>query len=424
MKIDVKNEEMKMVLEEVPSWIFRWGTTVLFISLSILITLSVFIKYPDTITADFLLTTKVAPATLVTRSAGTLELFVEDNQQVVKDDLIGVIQNSASTNDVFFLVEIMGKVGVDLDVINIYDFDDLKPLELGDIQNAYLEFHNSIEDLNLFHSVGTYADRIVHFKKEIEKLMKLDQIQENRILINEKELTIGKKRLDRQKGLYDSGVISEQDFENSESDFLRLQKTIEQERTNKLNNEIQILKLKASISNLELEKVEEGTIKRDNFKRNYINLANQINEWREKYCLISPIEGRVELNRFWSNSQYIRSGEDVLNILPKDSIAYGVAFAPVARSSKLEIGQTVYIKFDNYDVSEVGRVRGIIRELSDLPIDGKYLIRVELPTSLITDYNKTLEFKQEMTGIAEIVTKDRTVFDRLFYRLRSLLTVN
>ncbi len=52
--------------------------------------------------------------------------------------------------------------------------------------------------------------------------------------------------------------------------------------------------------------------------------------------------------------------------------------------------------------------------------EGFYLIDVELPKTLITSYNKIIDFKQEMRGIAEIVTEDLRLIERFFYQFREV----
>ena len=47
-----------------------------------------------------------------------------------------------------------------------------------------------------------------------------------------------------------------------------------------------------------------------------------------------------------------------------------------------------------------------------------YLINVELPNGLTTNYEETLDFKYELGGTADIIVKDRRLIERLFDNLR------
>ena len=47
-----------------------------------------------------------------------------------------------------------------------------------------------------------------------------------------------------------------------------------------------------------------------------------------------------------------------------------------------------------------------------------YLINVELPYGLTTNYEEVLDFKYELGGTADMIVKDRRLIERLFDNLR------
>jgi len=52
--------------------------------------------------------------------------------------------------------------------------------------------------------------------------------------------------------------------------------------------------------------------------------------------------------------------------------------------------------------------------------DGNVLIDVSLPNGLTTSYKKQIVFQQEMSGTADIVTKDLRLLERLLYQFRDV----
>ena len=103
-KIELKSEEFQEVLGAVPSWILRWGITVLAVFLVILLIGSAIIKYPDVISAPIVLTGSTPPAAVVSHASGKLkELYVSDNQNVKTGDYLAVIDNPAKTEDILLL---------------------------------------------------------------------------------------------------------------------------------------------------------------------------------------------------------------------------------------------------------------------------------------------------------------------------------
>lgn len=93
-------------------------------------------------------------------------------------------------------------------------------------------------------------------------------------------------------------------------------------------------------------------------------------------------------------------------------------------------GQEVIIKLDNFPYNEYGSLKGIVSEISlmtntqqtnqgDLE---QYLIHVELPDGLKTNYSQLLPFKYELKGVAEIITRDRRLIERVFDNFRYMLS--
>ncbi|CAN5826079.1 hypothetical protein BH11BAC7_BH11BAC7_04240 [soil metagenome] len=95
----------------------------------------------------------------------------------------------------------------------------------------------------------------------------------------------------------------------------------------------------------------------------------------------------------------------------------GIVTIPFYSYSKIKPGQTVNIKLDNYPFAQYGIVEGVVTGISEVPKDNAYAIEIGLPQGLSTTYKKTLAFKQGMQGVAEIVTDDRRIAQRIFQAL-------
>ncbi|MGE8241716.1 MAG: HlyD family secretion protein, partial [Sphingobacterium sp.] len=88
------------------------------------------------------------------------------------------------------------------------------------------------------------------------------------------------------------------------------------------------------------------------------------------------------------------------------------------------------IKLDNYPFNEYGSLHGLVKEISLVTNTQEtnqgnienYLVQVELPNGLKTNYGQQLPFKFELKGSAEIITKDRRLIERVFDNLKYMLT--
>lgn len=85
------------------------------------------------------------------------------------------------------------------------------------------------------------------------------------------------------------------------------------------------------------------------------------------------------------------------------------------------MGQDVNIRLANYPDREFGVIEGKLKTISLTPDkEGNLLLDIELPNGLQTSYKKQISFQQEMTGTADIVTKDMRLLQRLFYQFRGI----
>lgn len=152
-------------------------------------------------------------------------------------------------------------------------------------------------------------------------------------------------------------------------------------------------------------------------------LRKSLKQWEQSYLVISSTYGVVSFQQFWGENQFIKTGDVICTVLPKNKMAVvGRMKVPSNNSGKIVPGQKVLIKLDNYRFQEFGIVEGKIQHISLAPDEnGNYYVDVILPYGLNTSYNKDLPFDRELMGNAEIVTQDLRIIERLFYQLRSLL---
>jgi hypothetical protein len=152
-------------------------------------------------------------------------------------------------------------------------------------------------------------------------------------------------------------------------------------------------------------------------------LRRSLKDWEQNHFLISSTNGIASFQQFWGENQFIKSGDAILSILPKDKAAVvGRMQVPSTNSGKIIPGQKVLIKLDNFRYQEFGIVEGEIQNISLTPDEkGNYYVAVILPKGLKTSYNKQLLFDKELKGNAEIVTQDLRLIERFFYQIRKLL---
>jgi multidrug resistance efflux pump len=420
LELELRSDEVQEILTRVPHWMIRWGSVVVLIIILSLFFVSWLIKYPDTIPTQIVITTNIPPEKLVAKVSGKIEaILVKDKMHVSKKTPLAVIENSANFNDVFLLKSIV-------DTINIakskFPFEKLKSVQLGEIESLFAIFQKEsiANDLNTkLQPYKVEGNAETYEAIQLKERLNLLESQKN---INQNELVLQKNDLDRYEILYKKGIIATQEIEKQQLLFLQYQKnyksvlsSISQLKSslNELNKNSKTTQINENKENVNLER---------NVIQAFYQLKKAIKDWELNYVLRSSINGKVTFLQIWAENQTVNGGDNVFAIIPTNKKEYiGMVKAPAQNSGKIKVAQTVNIRLANYPDREFGIIEGIVKAISLTPDkDGNLLIRVSLPKGLETSYKKQIDFQQEMSGTADIVTEDLRLSERLLYQFRDV----
>ncbi|MCD9616622.1 HlyD family secretion protein [Chryseobacterium gleum] len=420
--IELRSESVQDILTQPPHWMIRWGNSVIFIILIMVLVMSWFIKYPEFVPAPIIVTSQEPPEKLQARINSKIEkILIKDHQKVRKNDVLMILQSTANYQDVLRLRNLMEST--DPDKIFSFPIGETSGFRLGELQGDYNQFSKAFQDEKLFTRLQPYAPENLAASQSLsEYKSRIATLQQQRNLEMVKyELT--KKNYQRSQSLYDQGVISAMELENEKIKFL-------QEEQNLKNITISLSQLQESISNLNKTK-SAVNISSEKDKINYSSqmvqlfeqLRKSLKQWEQNYLIISSTDGMVSFQQFFGENQFVKSGEIMVTILPKNKEALvGRMQIPSVNSGKVASGEKVLIKLDNYRFQEYGIVEGKVQNISLSPDEnGNYYVDIILPKGLKTSYNKRLPFDKELRGNAEIVTEDLRLIERFFYQIRKLV---
>ncbi|SHN12192.1 HlyD family secretion protein [Flavobacterium xinjiangense] len=418
-ELELRSEEVQEILTRIPNWMIRWGTIVVSGIIFMLLFSTWFIKYPDIVSAQIVITTNIPPEKVVAKTTGKIEtVLVHDKAMVLENTPLAIIQNTANYHDVFLLKKMM-KTNVSG---TNFDFKELSTAQLGDIESAYAGFHAAYIANELNADLRPYeVEGNAQNSEGVQISARLDILQQQKSL-NEIELLLQKSDVNRYEILFNKGVISTQDFESKKLGYLQAEKsyrsllsTISQLKSTLIDNS------KNSKSNKINETKEEINLERNKIQAFY-QLKKVIKDWELAYVLQSSVTGKVSFLQIWTANQTITAGDAIFAVIPTLEKGYvGKLKAPALNSGKIQVGQAVNIRLTNFPDSQYGMLCGKIKNISLTPDkDGNLLIDVSLSQKLKTSYHKTIPFQQEMTGSAEIVTEDLRLIERLLYQFRDI----
>ncbi len=388
-----------------------------------LLSISWFVKYPDVIVSQAIITTQIPPQKEYAKITGKLgNILVKDKQLVSPNQPLAILENTANFNDIFRLKSIIDTIKVNSKSF-VFPMDSLPMLFLGDIESDFALFENSYMQYMLNKELQPFANEALANQYSASQLNRRLESLLSQKKLNASELNLKEKDLNRNKSLFEKGIISALDYENKQLDYLQAER-------NYKNMNMTISQIREAISNAkktsrgtEINKTKEEIILLKNVLQSFNQLKQRIKSWELNYVLKSNIKGQVSFLNYWDNNQTVNQGDLVFTIIPtENSFFIAKLKAPPHNSGKIRVGQVVNIKLENYPDTEFGMLKGRVKSISLIPDkEGLYLVDVGLPQKLITTYNKEIAFKQEMRGMAEIITEDLRLIERFFYQFKSIL---
>jgi len=420
--IEIRSEQVQEILTTVPNWMIRWGNTLLLLLLIMLLFISWFVKYPDIITTEAVVTTQIPPEKIYANTNGKITHFlVKDTTYISKNSAIAILENTANYKDVFLLKSIIDTIKLNKNSFN-FPINELPLLFLGELETDFALFENSHMQYTLNKQLLPFNNESIANKTSINEMKRRLQSMRSQKKLNTSELTFKKKSLNRQKVLFEKGIISAQTYENKQQEYLQAERSYE-------NLSLSISQLNEAISNgyktakgTQINRTREEMQLLKTVIQSFNQLKKGMKDWERKFVLKSSINGKVSYLSFWNENQTVQTGDLVFTIIPSETKNYIAKLkAPVRNSGKIKEGQTVQIKLENYPSDEFGVLNGIISSISSVPNKEKmYLIDVSLPNKMNTSYNIEIIFKQEMIGSADIITEDLRLIDRFFSQLKGV----
>ena len=431
-KIELKSPVVQEILGRPPRWIIRWGISIIFIVVAGLIVGSYFFKYPNVIQATITVTTENLPAGVMAKTTGRIDsVFVSEKQFVQKGDLLAVIENPANFEDIMVLKNLCEspcplRLCAKDSTQSHREHRDSQS-HLGELQPAYQQFTKAQEDYRYFIQTDYHNKKIKVIKKQIYTQNLILQKSKNQLELSRKQLGAAYQIFTIDSNLCEKKVLSNAEYQHAKNTYLSHLQSYENAKLSIDNQNMSILQSEQTIFDLEQQRSEQLNQLEIALTGAFEQLQTQLKTWEQKYLFVSPIDGIATFTKYWQKNQNVNAGETLVTIVPNEETKIiGKILLPPQGAGKVKEGQAVNVKFDNYPHLEFGMVRVIIKNISLVPVtvgdnQKAYMLEVEFPASLVTNYGKELTFSQEMTGSAEIITEDLRLLDKFLNPIRAVI---
>ena len=427
------SEPVQEIMGSIPSWITRWGVTVIAGIFALIIIGCCIIRYPQTLTSSITLTSENPPSDLASRYDGLLDtVCVVNGQKVSGGDLVALLSTPADYGDIKAVRDL-------LDSLSSRERDALpdavsspslyENYRLGDLQSSWSELVRSCRAYMNWSEI----DQSGHQKRLVE-----EQIGKNReyygdLLVQkavlEQDMRYELAGLERDSLLMVRGAVSRAEYETSLKNWISKKGSLASFEATLTSTQLSILQLRQQLTELEIQRQNEETEHLRGIMQQASQLKAQVAQWTEQYAVISPADGTVSLQKVWSRGQHVLVGDVIASVVPDEGDrVIGRLQVPSSGFGKVAEGQTVNVRLNGFPYMEFGVLKGVVESIPAVPqtvttAEGNtivYTVEVNFPDSLVTTYGKELPMVQQMDGTAEIITRDRRLIGQFIDPVLSL----
>jgi HlyD family secretion protein len=424
IEIELRSDEFQEIVQQSPRWMIRSGISLIFGIILLLLLGSYFFRYPDVINANIVVLSENPPAYLAARTTARIDSIIVADQQIVSDNqIIAILESTANFQDAMKLKEML--LRMEPFMLTFDTLSSVQPetdLQLGDIQSDYSSFVRLHNDYFAFLRLKLYPRKI----KALRQQVAMNRIYYNRLWAEKQDMEadyrIANMQFKRDSALQLKGVLSDLDLEKSKTLYIQKKYNLNVAKTKLAETQTASLKLEQDVVDAEMEFADQKKKAQNTLIEAMNILKSRLAYWEQSFVIRTPIEGRVSFTNFWSKNQQVKKDEIVFTVIPeKQSLIIGRISLPVKGAGKVAVGQKVNIRFENFPYMEYGFIRGSVKSISLIPNNENYIVEVDLPQDMLTNYNIQLKFSQEMKGSAEIITEDLRLIQRFINPVKSLL---
>lgn len=420
----LRSEETQEIISRKPGIFEKWALLIFLFAIVAILATASFIKYPDVVEGNAVLTGKNAPKEIVPRQSGRLTgLFVENNRPVKANQVIGWIESAADPEEIMKLSEMLDKGAQLLSGNKAEELSGLfkERLEhLGELQGSYQTFVTAWQQFNDYLVNGYYANRKNLLLNDIRSLQTIREkmMEQKQLKISENEMA--KKSFEMNEYLFKEKVISAEEFRVAKTAYTNKLAEIPQLESAIISHGNQVREKQKEIDELDHDILQQKKL----FEQALYTLKSGAEDWIIRFVIRSPVDGRLTFVLPLQKNQFIEQGKLIGYVSPADASYYAEIKLSQNNFGKVDTGMHVQLRFDAYPYQEIGFVEGKLKYISDMSVNSGFLGRVDLPEGLHTTRKRTLQFKNGLKAKALVITRDMTLLQRIYYGITRSLEMN
>lgn len=397
-----------------PGNLTRFGISVVFAFVVVLMVFAWLIDYSDAIKARLVINSSNPAINVMAEHHGTIDrILTESGRRVRAGDAIVVFQSDSDSRSVDQLKRFLQQ-----------DFTTRGGLTIeGNLGSLRLDYHALQNDINQYQRVkSTLTTAIKTEQLELENqslASQLDELRYQSDLYAQKD-QINEAQYQRSLSLSAKKLITQNDLGHSQSGLIDARLSASQVglEIKRIMSTMERNRRTIQLYELESEESQADLIEKIRLRQQI--LLDRINAWERKYIIKAPISGLLSIPNDVFVHQNVLPKQGLFTISPDVNELVGQIKISEHGAGKIKVGQAVDVMLDSYPYQEFGKLAAVVLSKSQSVHDQFIYVEIEIiddatePGQLITSYNKTIPYMPNMQGTVEIITSKKNILSRVF----------
>lgn len=407
-------DDMQDIITAVPGWLLRWGISLFFGVLVLIVLLGALIKYPDIVNAQLKVDSPNSPKPVVAKVSGKLvQLLVNEKQAVTDGQPLAYLESTADHDKVLTLltsIKLLQQQVAQNKPLNNLVVTQADNAQLGELQAAYQAFSQEYLAYKSTIDNGFLVKKKAYLQKDLSNLSAQQQQLTTQKAIEQRDFSLTNDEYEMHKKLAQQKVETKAELRQEESKYLAKKTSLLQTESAIINGDNNYAAKQKEILELDNQVTEE----KSKFLQALNSLVSTAEDWKSKYVLTASQAGKISYAGIIQKNQVLTAGQEVFYIDPGNEAFFGQMTISQNNMGKVKEGQEVLVKLRSYPFEEYGMIRGRIKYIADVPYkDSIFISKVDFKIKNSSDLKKPIHLKQGMVADAEIITQDATILQRI-----------
>ncbi|MDI9357428.1 MAG: HlyD family efflux transporter periplasmic adaptor subunit [Phycisphaerales bacterium] len=420
-RLAVRNQVIRDIVSLNPGFIVRYGLTFFASILLIMVIATWFVNYPDLIATNGSLQATNPPTKVVAKVQGKLtQLFVKEREIVKQGEILGFVESVGDPYEILGVLSSLDTIRLLVsngDDGRISNFLNIKTDNLGQTQSGYQSFISAYLQYKQAIGNGILVQKLKLLKEDYDITQQVNANVVQQEQKQEEDFAIAKQQFLANQKLFNDHIISTFDFNAEKSKIISKELGLEQLKSTIINAQSTNIAKMQAILDLE-NQISQA---RETFLEVINSTLATFEEWKKNYILTAPIDGSVVFAGFFQVNQLVNAGEVILYVSPLSTSFFVQINIRQSDFGEIKPGQKVLMSFPSYPVEKFGKVKGVLRFISDIASDSGYYATIALPNGLTTTFGKEIKFRDKLSVQCQIITRDIRLFQRFIYKGRGML---